>query len=75
MRPSFRRTKLCRKGAIMKSIFDSSFKYRPSFKTDVRETFLRVRQELQAEIRDEQRATQAGHQSQAGADASGTVSY
>ncbi|HSA68233.1 MAG TPA: hypothetical protein VLF65_01390 [Burkholderiales bacterium] len=42
----------------MKSIFDSSFKYRPSFKTDVRETFFRVRQELEAQIRQEQEAQQ-----------------
>jgi len=27
----------------MKSVFDSSFKYRPSFETDVRKTFQRVR--------------------------------
>ena len=48
----------CKEGTIMKSIFDSSFKYRPSFKTDVRETFLRVRQELEAQIRQEQEAQQ-----------------
>jgi ribosome assembly protein YihI (activator of Der GTPase) len=58
----------------MKSIFDSSFKYRPSFKTDVRETFLRLRQEQQAESRHEQRAAQI-RQQQAGARTSGTVSY
>ena len=27
----------------MKSVFDSSFKYRPSFETDVRKNFQRVR--------------------------------
>ena len=27
----------------MKSVFDSSFKYTPSFETDVRKTFQRVR--------------------------------
>jgi hypothetical protein len=59
----------------MKSIFDSSFKYKPSFKTDVRGTFLRVRQEQQAEIRHEQRAAQVKHQQQAGADTSDTVTY
>lgn len=48
----------CKEGMIMKSIFDSSFKYRPSFKTDVRETFLRVRQELETQIRQEQEAQQ-----------------
>lgn len=29
----------------MKSVFDSSFKYTPSFDTDVRKTFERVRHE------------------------------
>jgi hypothetical protein len=29
----------------MKSILDSSFKYTPSFRTDVRKTFDRIRQE------------------------------
>jgi hypothetical protein len=29
----------------MKSVFDSSFKYTPSFATDVRKTFERVRRE------------------------------
>jgi hypothetical protein len=38
----------------MKSVFDSSFKYRPSFDTDVRETFSRIRREQQAQIRREQ---------------------
>ena len=38
----------------MKSVFDSSFKYRPSFDTDVRQTFSRIRQEQQAQIRREQ---------------------
>ena len=28
---------------LMKSVFDSSFKYTPSFDTDVRKTFQRVR--------------------------------
>ncbi len=32
----------------MKSVFDSSFKYRPSIETDVRKTFERIRRELQA---------------------------
>ena len=35
----------------MKSIFDSSFTYRPSFDTNVRETIRRVRREQQAQIR------------------------
>lgn len=37
----------------MKSIFDSSFKYKPSFDTDLRQTFFRIRQEQQAQIRGE----------------------
>jgi hypothetical protein len=37
----------------MKSVFDSSFKYRPSFNTDVRKTFDRVRREQQAQMRQE----------------------
>lgn len=32
----------------MKSVFDSSFKYKPSIETDVRKTFERIRRELQA---------------------------
>jgi hypothetical protein len=51
----------------MKSIFDSSFKYRPSFKTDVRETFLRVRQGQQTQIRHEQQG-QVRRDRQASAD-------
>jgi hypothetical protein len=62
------------RGIIMKSIFDSSFRYRPSFRTDVRETFLRIREEQQAELRHEQRAAQIRHQQQAGADTSHNVS-
>jgi hypothetical protein len=34
----------------MKSVFDSSFKYTPSFKTDVRKTFDRIRLEQQTQI-------------------------
>ena len=33
----------------MKSVFDPSFKYRPSVDTDVRKTFERIRRELQAQ--------------------------
>lgn len=36
----------------MKYIFDSSFRYEPSFDTDVRRTFRRIRQELQAQARE-----------------------
>jgi hypothetical protein len=62
-------------GIIMKSIFDSSFRYRPSFRTDVRETFLRVRQEQQAEIRHEERAAQIRQEQQSGGNRSGAVRY
>jgi hypothetical protein len=58
----------------MKSIFDSSFEYRPSFKTDVRETFRRVLQEQQAVIRHEQRAARTTYPQQAGSDTSHTFS-
>jgi hypothetical protein len=37
-------------GFAMKSIFDSSFEYTPSFDTDVRKTFDRVRRE-QGQVR------------------------
>ena len=40
----------------MKSMFDSSFKYKPSFDTDLRQTFFRIRQEQQAQIRGEEHA-------------------
>jgi hypothetical protein len=40
----------------MKSIFDSSFKYTPSFQTDVQKTFDRIRREQQAQIRQEEQA-------------------
>jgi hypothetical protein len=36
----------------MKRIFDPSFRYRPSFATDLRRTFERVRRERQARARD-----------------------
>jgi len=32
----------------MKSVFDASFQYKPSFETDVRKTFERIRREQQA---------------------------
>lgn len=34
-----------KKELVVKSVFDSSFKYTPSFDTDVRKTFERVRRE------------------------------
>jgi hypothetical protein len=40
----------------MKSIFDSSFKYTPSFQTDVQKTFDRIRREQQAQILQEGQA-------------------
>ena len=36
----------------MKHILDSEFRYRPSFDTDVRKTFERVRRQQQAQTRD-----------------------
>lgn len=33
----------------MKTVFDSSFKYKPSIETDVRKTFERIRREQQAQ--------------------------
>lgn len=36
----------------MKHILDSSFRYKPSFDTDVRRTFERVRRQQQAHARD-----------------------
>jgi hypothetical protein len=35
---------------------DSSVKYTPSFQTDVRKTFARIRQEQQARVRQEEQA-------------------
>ena len=42
----------------MKSILDSSFKYTPSCKTDVRQTFARVRLEQQAQVGGEEEHAQ-----------------
>lgn len=39
------RRSLARSWACMKSILDRSFRYRPSFATDVRKTFARIRRE------------------------------
>ena len=36
----------------MKHILDSSFRYKPSFDTDVRKTFERVRRQQQAQARE-----------------------
>jgi hypothetical protein len=36
----------------MKHILDSNFRYKPSFDTDVRKTFERVRRQQQAQARD-----------------------
>lgn len=38
----------------MKSIFDSSFEYTPSYETDLRKTFARIRQEQQAHTQEVQ---------------------
>ena len=40
----------------MKHILDSEFRYRPSFDTDVRKTFERVRRQQQARAQDEAKA-------------------
>ena len=37
----------------MKHILDSSFRYRPSFDTDVRKTFEKVRRQQQSQTRDQ----------------------
>jgi hypothetical protein len=37
----------------MKHILDSSFRYKPSFDTDVRKTFERIRKQQQAQARDQ----------------------
>jgi hypothetical protein len=37
----------------MKHILDSSFRYKPSFDTDVRKTFERVRKQQQAQAREQ----------------------
>jgi hypothetical protein len=36
----------------MRHIFDPSFRYRPSFDTDLRKTFERVREQQQAQARE-----------------------
>ena len=38
----------------MKSIFDSSFEYTPSYETDLRKTFARIRREQQAHTQEVQ---------------------
>ena len=47
----------------MKHILDSSFRYKPSFDTDVRKTFERVRRQQQVQTREQARAesSTAGH--------------
>jgi hypothetical protein len=40
----------------MKHILDSSFRYKPSFDTDVRKTFERVRRQQQTQTRGQPRA-------------------
>jgi hypothetical protein len=58
----------------MKSIFDSSFKYKPSFDTDLRQTFFRIRQEQQAQIRGEEHA-EVPKDRQASEDSSSAARY
>ena len=40
----------------MKHILDSSFRYKPSFDTDVRKTFERVRRQQQTRVREPSRS-------------------
>jgi hypothetical protein len=58
----------------MKSIFDSSFKYRPGFDTDLRQTFFRIRHEQQSQIRAEHHAVVPQDQ-QASEGSSSTARY
>lgn len=44
----------------MKSVFDPSFKYKPSIETDVRKTFERIRREQQAQRNREAPAANSG---------------
>ena len=46
-------------GETMKRILDPQFEYRPSYATNIRDTFERVRRELQANERKTQRPLQA----------------
>jgi hypothetical protein len=41
----------------MKHILDSSFRYKPSFDTDVRKTFERVRKQQQAQAKSQAKAS------------------
>lgn len=41
----------------MKNILDSSFRYRPSFATDVRKTFEKIRRQQRERDRDQAKAT------------------
>ena len=60
-------------GFVMKSVFDSSFRYTPSSHTDVRKTFERIRREQQAKIRQEQQA-EIRQEQQVSADSAGAAS-
>ena len=44
----------------MKHILDSSFRYKPSFDTDVRKTFERIRKQQQAQTREEAKPSPEG---------------
>jgi hypothetical protein len=44
----------------MKHILDSEFRYRPSFDTDVRKTFEKVRRQQQLKDREQQQPAAAG---------------
>jgi uncharacterized protein (DUF924 family) len=44
----------------MKHILDSSFRYKPSFDTDVRKTFERIRKQQQAQEREQAKPNPEG---------------
>ena len=46
----------------MKHILDSDFRYRPSFDTDVRKTFEKIRRQQQVREREQPKTTAAAHE-------------
>ena len=53
----------------MKSVLDPSFVYTPSFETDVRKTFARIRREQQARLQEnEKQSSRAGPSAAEGAE-------
>lgn len=45
---------------VPKSVFDASFRYRPSFETDIRRTFERIRRERTTALKEGSRRRVAG---------------